>query len=157
MVSGNLSKNSYVCATQWSASCKLKIKFYPSLDRSWCEFFEIIKNHGPKNPPQGCILGPSFHSHAGHLQEKKNDNLAVQYEDVHDLTHVGITHIVNVEETHDLWYWEWFLRVKYQCAFENLNSRHLCEIWTLKFDFWFFAYSFQQSRIFSIDCSNSES
>ena len=36
------------------------------------------------NPPLGCNLGPKFPTHAGHLSEK-NDYLAVQYEDVHDL------------------------------------------------------------------------
>ena len=43
----------------------------------------IIKNCGTKNPPSlGCNLGPKFPPHAGHLSEK-NDNLDVQYEDVH--------------------------------------------------------------------------
>ena len=28
-------------------SSGLKIKFDTSLDRSWCEFFKIIKDHGP--------------------------------------------------------------------------------------------------------------
>ena len=55
-----MSKNGYVWATQWPTSSELKIKFDPSLDRSWCEFFKIIKNHGPKNPPLGCNLGPKF-------------------------------------------------------------------------------------------------
>ena len=50
----------YVWATQWPISSELKIKFDPSLDRSWCEFFKILKYHGPKNPPPGCNLGPKF-------------------------------------------------------------------------------------------------
>ena len=33
--------------------------------------------------PRGVIWVPSIHPQAGHLSEK-NDNLAVQYEDVHD-------------------------------------------------------------------------
>ena len=33
---------------------------------------------------RGVIWAPSFPLHAGHLSEK-NDNLAVQYEDVHAL------------------------------------------------------------------------
>ena len=53
VISGNLSKNGFVWATQWPTSSELKIKFDPSLDRSWCEFFKIIKDHGPKNPPPG--------------------------------------------------------------------------------------------------------
>ena len=36
---------------------ELKINFNPSLDRSWCEIFKIIKDHGVKNQPQGVILG----------------------------------------------------------------------------------------------------
>jgi hypothetical protein len=56
-------KNGYVWATQWTTFSELKIKFDPSLDRSWPEFFKIIKNHspknhGPKNEPPGCNLGP---------------------------------------------------------------------------------------------------
>ena len=34
--------------------------------------------------PWGVIWVPSIHPHAGHLSEK-NDDLAVQYEDVHEL------------------------------------------------------------------------
>ena len=34
--------------------------------------------------PRGVIWVPSIHPQAGHLSEK-NDNLAVQYEDVHGL------------------------------------------------------------------------
>jgi hypothetical protein len=48
---------------------QLKIKFDPSLDGSWCEFFKIIKNHGPKNPPPACNLGHKFSPHAGHFLE----------------------------------------------------------------------------------------
>ena len=54
-----------------TTSSELKIKFDPSLDRSLCEFFKIIKNHGPKNPPQGVIWVPSNRPQAGHLSEKK--------------------------------------------------------------------------------------
>jgi len=36
--------------------------------------------------PWGVIWVPSFPPHAGHLSEK-NDNLAVQYEDVHGLAY----------------------------------------------------------------------
>ena len=68
VISGNLSKNGYVWATQWPIFSELKIKFDLSLDRSWCEFFKIIKNHGPKNPPPGCNLGQP---RSGHLSEKK--------------------------------------------------------------------------------------
>ena len=38
-ISGNLSKNAYVWATQWLTSSELKIKFEPLLGRSWPEFF----------------------------------------------------------------------------------------------------------------------
>ena len=41
--------NTALTATQWPTSSELKIKFDPSLDRSWCQFFKIIKDHGPKN------------------------------------------------------------------------------------------------------------
>ena len=58
---------------QWSISGELKVKFDPSLDRSSCEFFNIIKNHGPKNPPQGCNLGPKFPPHVGR-SPKTNDS-----------------------------------------------------------------------------------
>ena len=76
--------NTALTATQWPTSSELKIKFDPSLDRSWCEFFKIIKNHGPKNPPPGCNLGPKFPPSCWSLVRKKNDDLTVQYEDVHD-------------------------------------------------------------------------
>ena len=57
VISGDLSKNCYVWATQWPTSCKLKIKFDPSL-----EFIIImmIKNYGPKNPHAGRKLGPEY-------------------------------------------------------------------------------------------------
>ena len=71
VISGNLSKNGCVWAAQWPTSSELKIKFDPSLDRSWYEFFKIIKNHGPKNPPTGCNLDPKFHPQAGHVSERK--------------------------------------------------------------------------------------
>jgi hypothetical protein len=35
-----------------------------------------------KIQPWGVIWIPSISPHAGHLSEKKNDDLAVQYEDV---------------------------------------------------------------------------
>ena len=49
----------------FSSSSELKIKLDPSLDRSLCEFFKVIKNHGPKNQPPGCNLGPKFPPHVG--------------------------------------------------------------------------------------------
>ena len=58
VISDNLSKYACVWAAQWPTSSELKIKFDTSLDRSWPEFFKIIKNHGPKKPPPGCNLGP---------------------------------------------------------------------------------------------------
>ena len=48
--------------------------------------------------PRGVIWVPSIHPHAGHLSEK-NDDLAVQYEDVHEYTHrkeTGKTHLCAV-------------------------------------------------------------
>ena len=69
MISGNLSKNGYVWVTQWPTSSELKIKFYPSLYRSSCEFFKIIKNHGPTNSPWGCNLGPKWHSLSWHSSD----------------------------------------------------------------------------------------
>ena len=54
---------------------ELKIKFDPSLDRSLCEFFKIIKNHGPKYPPPGCNLGPMFSASCWSLIRKRNDDL----------------------------------------------------------------------------------
>jgi hypothetical protein len=60
VISGNFSKNGCVCATQWPTYSELKIKLDPSLDRSWCEFFKIIKVMVQKNPPPGCNLGPKF-------------------------------------------------------------------------------------------------
>ena len=50
-----MSKN--VWASQWPTSSELKIKLDLSLERSWCEYFKIMKGHGPKNPPLGCNLG----------------------------------------------------------------------------------------------------
>ena len=43
------------------------------LDGSWCEFFMITykKNHGPKNPPPGCNLGPKFSASGWSLVRKK--------------------------------------------------------------------------------------
>ena len=41
VISGNLSKSGYVWATQWPTFSELKIKFDPSLDRSWLEFFRL--------------------------------------------------------------------------------------------------------------------
>ena len=38
VILGNLSKNGSVCVTQLPTSIELKIKFDPSLDRSFCEF-----------------------------------------------------------------------------------------------------------------------
>ena len=83
-ISGNLSKNCFVWATQWSTFSELKRKFDHSLDRSWCEFLLIIKNHGPKNAPSGCSLGPKFFPLRLVTGQKKNEDLAVQYQDVHE-------------------------------------------------------------------------
>ena len=49
---------------------QLKIKFDPSLDRSWCEFFKIIKDLGPKNPHPGCNLGALLPSPSGNFFKK---------------------------------------------------------------------------------------
>ena len=59
-VSGNLSKNGCVWAAQWLTSSELKIKFDPPFDRSWCEFFKVIKDHDPKSPSPGCNFGCLF-------------------------------------------------------------------------------------------------
>ena len=50
--------NGHIWATQWPTSSGLKIKFDPSIERSWCEHFKIIKGH----VPQECswVLGCSF-------------------------------------------------------------------------------------------------
>ena len=64
-------KNGYVWPTQWPTSSELKIKFDPSLNRSWYEFFKIIKNHGPKNSSLSVIWIPSSQTHAGQLSEKE--------------------------------------------------------------------------------------
>jgi hypothetical protein len=55
----NLSKN--VWAALQPSSSNLKNNFEHSLERSWCEFFKIIKGCGPKNPPHsnpGCNGSP---------------------------------------------------------------------------------------------------
>ena len=49
-----------------------------------------MKNHGPKNPPPGCNLGPKYQPPCWSLVRKKNDDLAVQYEDVRVLVHTSI-------------------------------------------------------------------
>jgi hypothetical protein len=57
----NSSKNTHVWAAYKTSSSKLKILFDPSLERSWCEFFKIIKGCGQKNPPHpspGCNGSP---------------------------------------------------------------------------------------------------
>jgi len=59
VISGNSSKNGYVWGAQWPTSSEFKIKFDPSLDRYRCEFFEIIKNHGPKTSSP-LNLGPKY-------------------------------------------------------------------------------------------------
>ena len=43
VISGNVSKNDYVCTTQWPTSSILIIKFDPSLDSPQPEFFKVIK------------------------------------------------------------------------------------------------------------------
>ena len=45
-------------------------KFDPSLDRSWCEFFKIVKDRGPKNPPLRCNLGCLFFPQRSFFQGK---------------------------------------------------------------------------------------
>jgi hypothetical protein len=60
VISGNLSKSVYVWATQWPTSTELKKKIDPSLDRSWPEFFKIIKNYGLKIHLRGVIWVPSI-------------------------------------------------------------------------------------------------
>ena len=45
-------------ATQWTASSRLRIKSDPSLNRSWCELFKTIKDHGAKNPSPRYSFGP---------------------------------------------------------------------------------------------------
>ena len=74
-------QNSCVLTAQWPTSSELKTKFDPSLDRSWCESFKIIKIHGPKNPPLGRNLGSKFSPSGWSLARKTNKDLAVQYED----------------------------------------------------------------------------
>ena len=58
-------KNGCIWATQWPTSIGLKIKFDPSLDRSWHKLFWIKKGHGPKNPPTGCNFCPKLKPHVG--------------------------------------------------------------------------------------------
>ena len=77
-----MSKNGYVWATQWPTSSELKIKFDPSFDRSWPEFFKIKKIMVQKIHPWGVIWVPSNSPQACHLSDK-NDNLAVHYKYVH--------------------------------------------------------------------------
>ena len=72
VVSGNLSNNGHVWATQWPTSSELKIKFDPSFDRSWCEFFKIIKDDGPKSPPLGCNLGPQSWSLSRQISDPRS-------------------------------------------------------------------------------------
>ena len=69
VISCNLSKNGFVWAAQSPTFSELKIKFDPLLDRSWCQFFKIIKDHGPKNPP-GVILGTFFPPPMGIFSKK---------------------------------------------------------------------------------------
>ena len=45
-------------------------------------FLDYKKSWSKKSTPPGCNLGPKFLPHAVHLSEKKNDDIAVQYEDV---------------------------------------------------------------------------
>ena len=66
---------------QWPTFSELKIKFDPSLDRSWPKFFKIKKIMAQKIHPWGVIWVPSNRPQVGHWSEK-NDDLAVQYEDV---------------------------------------------------------------------------
>ena len=47
----------------------------------------MIKNYGPKNPILGCNLGPNKQPPWCPLVWKQNDYIAVQYKDVHELTH----------------------------------------------------------------------
>ena len=45
----------------------------------------MIKNYGPKNPTLGCNLGPNKQPPWCPLVWKQNDDIAVQYKDVHGL------------------------------------------------------------------------
>ena len=65
----------------------LKIKFDPSFDRSRLEFCYIIRNHGPKNSPLGCDLGPKFPPHVG-TSAKKLTAVPSRYQEVHALTYL---------------------------------------------------------------------
>ena len=82
-----MSKNACVQAAQWLTSSKLKIKIDLSLDISWPEFFNIIKDHGPKNPPQGCNLGWHFHPLSGHYFKKTQLSVLSIYIVVLDVVH----------------------------------------------------------------------
>ena len=61
VISGNLSKN--VWASQWPTSSELKIKLDLSLERSWCEYFELCYGlslyHLPPSSP-GVLLEPLY-------------------------------------------------------------------------------------------------
>ena len=72
VILGYLSKNDCLWAAQWPTSSELKINFDPSLDRSWCEFFKILKDQGPRNPFLGCNFGVLFPSRSGHFFKIKN-------------------------------------------------------------------------------------
>ena len=59
VISGELSKNAYVWATQWPTSNELKIKF--DLSRfilNW--IFLIVKKSWSKNPHKMCNLVPKY-------------------------------------------------------------------------------------------------
>ena len=47
----------------------------------------MVKNYGPKNPTLGCNLGPNKQPPWCPLVWKQNDDIAVQYKDVHGLLH----------------------------------------------------------------------
>ena len=56
---------------------KTKIQHDPSLDRSWREFFKIIKDHGSTNPPPGCNLGALLPSPSGIFFKKTSAECSV--------------------------------------------------------------------------------
>ena len=64
---GNLSKNCCVWAAQLPTSSKLKIKFDPSLDRSWPECFKIMIQ---KIHPGGVIWGGLFPSPSWNFKQE---------------------------------------------------------------------------------------
>ena len=99
----NLSKNGYVWATQWPTSSELKIKFDPSFDRPWCEFFKIIKDHGPKNPPLGCNLAGLFSSPSGHLKKEKSAECSVHLYSSPWTVYGNILYYILVTRAYDLW------------------------------------------------------